>query len=76
MPGTSFKRPVRDHLRQITGQVDQGLGRRVVRPDAERVFAPQFEERPHLVDDLGDLGGFHRGHLGSLGSIMPRNDPE
>ena len=53
-PGHLGQAAVGDHLREVRRQVQERLGRVVIGPAAERVLAPDLEERPHLVEDLGN----------------------
>ncbi len=52
---------VGDHLREVGRQAPERLGRVVIGPAAKRVLALDLENRPHLIENLGDARGFHGG---------------
>ena len=59
IPGTSARRAVVDHPREVGGEPFQRLGGVVIGAAPEGVLAPDFEQGPHLVEDAGNPGGFH-----------------
>ena len=57
-PGHLLQAGRRRSSPEIAGQVHQRLGGGVVGPAPERVFAPDLEQGPHLVDESGRSGRF------------------
>ena len=51
---------VGDHLRQVGRQVAEHLGCVVIGPATKRVLALNLEDRPHLIENLGNACCFHR----------------
>ena len=52
---------VGDHLGEVRRQAQERLGRVVIGPAAERVLTIDLQNRPHLIENLGDARGFHGG---------------
>ena len=70
-PGTSARLPSAIISDRSAGRPLERLRGVVIGPAAKRVLAPDLEQRPHLVQDLGDARGFHGSWSPSPSGLPP-----